>query len=156
MFDFSTQKSIFKKQNNSAVTKCVAALLSGVLLLQTVSCTYTYRETLRVDRINKSELYRSEDKAEVLLRDGSLVIYPDGFTAYNDTIRTAGFKIQRDSEEISVIDYLPLTEIRRVELARPSQFFDESLSMFTGSVLIAAGVIVLFGIILNPAPWGIS
>ena len=134
----------------SAVKKYSAAFLAGILLLQTVSCTYTYRENLRVDRINRPELYKCEDKAEVLLRDGSLVIYPDGFTAYGDTIRTAGFKILPDSDEIAVIDYLPTAEIRRVELTRPSQFFDESLGMFAGSVLIVAGLIIVFGFVLNP------
>ena len=130
--------------------KCFSAFLAGVLLLQTVSCTYTYRENLRVERINSPELYRCEDKAEVLLRDGSLVIYPDGFTANLDTIRTAGFKTLPDADEITVIEYLPAAEIERIELARPSQFFDKSLGMFAGSLLIVAGVIVLFGIVLNP------
>ena len=122
-----------------------------VLVLLVVSCAPGYYSQQELKKIHKADYYWCEESAEVSLRDGASVIYPLGFTAERDTIRTEGLKIFPVSMDTFRIYTLPAEEIISIRFGKTVEGRIEpkiSLSDYTQEMNLAAVLGMLIAIVL--------
>jgi len=94
----------------------ILALL--ILASLAVSCAEMSRYHGRVlaEKVKHADYYWCDQRAEAYLADSAVVVYPLGFTAERDTIRTAGYKVFPSSIDTFRIYSLPLEQVRFIRI----------------------------------------
>jgi len=103
-------------------TNCSKILILLILASLTVSCADMahYQGRILADKVKKADYYWCDQRTEAFLTDSAVVVYPLGFTAEKDTIRTTGYKVFAASIDTFTIHSLPLEQVQFIRISERS------------------------------------